>query len=279
MRDQVRYPPSRVMLASLMHDRIIPSLVGNRKFAGTKLTADVAAPEFIVSKADIGKVVVHLRRGDETRAIATVESLMFSGCSALQLYLEVLTLAARDLGEMWCADECSFGDVTLALASLHKIAGRYCNHLEQEVPQVTGMNSAFVAAVPGQTHIFGATMLEIFFRAAGWNTAISLDESEASIATHLAAEHYDIVCLSAAHDEDVDLCKRLIRKIRTVSLNRDIHILVGGRPFNERPSFTSAVGADETASNALAALETASRICGLKQLSNSNTRSGEQAGL
>ncbi len=56
-----------------------------------------------------------------------------------------------------------------------------------------------------------------------------------------------MLCLSVSRSNDIDEVSLTIDSIRKSSRNRDLFVLVHGRPFTERPELVAKVGADATA--------------------------------
>ncbi|MEO0328198.1 MAG: cobalamin-dependent protein [Pseudomonadota bacterium] len=254
------------VVADLLHRKIIPNLLLNTKKRKKFTPADfsVEVPD-MPSQVDISHFVALLLAGDEESAAQFIDKQLKLGTSGVEVYLGLLTDSARMLGNMWSSDECSFGDVTLGLTTLHKFARRYDAILENTIQKLQSPGSVYIVVVPGQTHVFGAIMLDVFFSIAGWSTRLSFDETEKEITNTLAGEEIDLVCLSAARDEDVDVCKSLIKSFKQAAVSSDLKVMVGGRPFIQRRELFRRTGADGTAVDALHALDLASEICNLSE--------------
>lgn len=261
MRKTVKKASTGSILADVIYDRVIPDLVrvlAEDKRESPYEMSNTAA--FSFQESDVASVVWFVREGKDRQAYELVDRFIRDGFSIRDIYLVLFTECARCLGEMWIRDECSFGDVTLGLAFLHSMIHHYRDDLAMELPKVEGEPTALIAAMPGDTHIFGAAVLEVFLSAAGWQCDIILDGHEASIIRKITDTPFDIACFSVSRREDVNRCKRMIRTARNRSGNPQLKILVGGKVFADITNATEAVGADGFANNALQALEVAAEM-------------------
>lgn len=255
---------SRDLLADLLHSEVIPKLLESDAGSVTTQT-DVTSVEDQIAllQSQVDMLVRKLRKGDDSAAQYLIESWLEQGLTGLQLYLNLLSNSARILGEMWCEDECSFGDVTLGVSSLHQLLHHYSGLLPSEVPTISRRARAFVVPMPGQTHIFGAAMLNVFFEAAGWECVSGYDYALDEIVSIGTGDHYDLICLSVSHVEEINTCKKLVGKLKRRARSQRLKILVGGKPFIDQPDLVEICGADGTAIDALQTLEIASEVCGL----------------
>ena len=250
---------SRQAIDEMLRDRIIPRLVeGSFEIGFSKVKAG-REPELNtgLDTQQIENLADNLVEGNEVEVGALFESMFEQGHTVSDLFLELLSPTAVELGARWKQDLCSFADVTMGMSVLHTVLRNNSKRLAMELASDVAGLSILVTPMPGQTHVFGASVVEEFFRAANWDVHSGLNCSEDELLTVLANEHFTLVGLSVAHNGLIESCKDFISKIRNVSLNQEIGIMVGGPVFVLDPLQVEAVGADVTASDARQALETA----------------------
>ena len=85
------------------------------------------------------------------------------------------------------------------------------------------------------------------FRRAGWHVWGGLPRSLDDILELVDAQWFDVIGLSMSRFPDPAMTARDIARIRRASVNKNIVVQIGGRPFSEKPALVAAVGADATA--------------------------------
>ncbi|MEA1830693.1 cobalamin B12-binding domain-containing protein [Methylobacterium durans] len=195
---------------------------------------------------------------------ARIESLIADGLSLESLLLDLLAPTARHLGALWEEDVCDFADLTVAMGRLqrimHDLSLRYA---EESFDPLRG-RSILLSPCPGETHIFGLSMLERFFRDAGWDVVgTALDAAENPLA-RASTEWFDVIGLSLHCEVHLPKLTEAVREIRRRSHNCDVRILVGGSIFVDNPGLASLVDADATAVDARAAVLVAESLLDLQ---------------
>ena len=201
-----------------------------------------------------------LLSGHGARARELVRAAIGDGASATEMILSVFVDASRLMGDQWLADDASFSEVSVGLVDLHMMLRDCESALEDEVPRNRNARTAMVVALSPDEHLFGAAILETFLRSAGWMIAPVADRTNAAVIEECEKVHVDLVGISVVEDRNLDECKALIGHLRERSRNRDVRVMVGGRPFLEEPGRVGYVGADGTADDALSALALAAAL-------------------
>jgi methanogenic corrinoid protein MtbC1 len=210
---------------------------------------------------DIENLAGDAVRHDAAQIIKQVEGYLSLGYAVESLLTDLLAPVARRLGEWWEEDRCDFIDVTMGLWRLQEVTRELVSHVPGAAAGPTMGRAAVFAVPPGETHIFGAVILEACFRRAGWVT-IRSEEADGDWARALVAEaSVDLVGLSASTDAGMAALPACIRSIRQCSRNRQVKIMVGGAPFLAEPDLAERVGADATAADARVAVSLADRMC------------------
>jgi len=259
MEKSDRIRSSRQAIDVMLRSRIIPQLVeGNSEIElTTAMSSNGSATEPALESHRIQNLADCLVEGDSGEADAMFEELFAKGHKASGLILDLLGPTAIELGDRWCEDRCSFAEVTMGMSVLHTVLRKNSHRLSVEVAPNLAGQSILIAPMPGQNHLFGASIVEEFFRASNWDVHSGANLGLREMLALVADEHFSVVGLSIAENDLVDDCKDLISQVRKVSLNQELRILVGGPAFIVDPGQVQAVGADATASNALQALEIA----------------------
>ncbi len=246
-------------LAQLISSRVIPQLL---RLHGDVLP-DAPSVELLVEalapdSADITGLANIILGSDLEAAVSYVTVLRERGLSMDSLFIELLEPTARHLGEMWDHDECDFVDVTLGVARLQKLLAAFNNsHTE---PALDSRRAVLMAMTPGDQHFFGVTMVERFLLASGWKVQTETSATMQEIANAAQGRWFAVAGLTAGSTEMMEPLAATIRLIRQTSANPRIGIMVGGPLFTANPGLALEVGADETASNAPAAVLVAQKL-------------------
>ena len=178
------------------------------------------------------------------------------GHSLPVVFLDLLAPTARRLGDMWVEDLCSFTDVTIGLSRLQQALRELGSAFENEVrPEIRGR--ILLAAAPGEQHSFGLSMLETFFRHAGWEVCGGTTYTPSELLRLARDEWLDAIGLSLSSDVFYDPARDLLTSLRTASRNPSTVVIVGGRYFTDNPEHATAIGADTMAYDAPDALRQA----------------------
>ncbi|MFN7175689.1 MAG: B12-binding domain-containing protein, partial [Thermaurantiacus sp.] len=210
---------------------------------------------------DIDRMAHDAIRHDAARLLEQVGGYLALGSTVESLLTDLLAPVARRLGEWWEEDVCDFVDVTMGLWRLQEVTRELVSHVPGAAAGPAIGRSAVFAVPPGETHVFGAVILEACFRRAGWVTIRGCD-TDGDWARALVAEaSVDLVGLSASTDAGLAALPACIAAIRRCSRNRHVKIMVGGAPFVAQPDLAERVGADATAADARVAVSLADRMC------------------
>lgn len=182
--------------------------------------------------------------------LAIVGGLLQQGVAMEAIYLDLLAPAARRLGDFWLNDQASFADVTIALGRLQQVVRELSLHGPVDEGAAANGRAALFAPAPGEQHTFGLVIIEEFFRRSGWRTWTELSGSPDELIGAVQAHRFDLLGLTCSSDERLDQIAPMIMSIRRASRNRNLHVMVGGLLFLERPELVAKVGADAMATDA-----------------------------
>lgn len=201
-----------------------------------------------------------------------VDGFIAKGASVETICLDLLAPAARKLGEMWESDECDFLDVTMGLWRLQEVMREVAARSPVDLAGMALPYSALFSPMPGDHHNFGTLMLDEVFARAGWRSEALVKPERRELLDRLARQPFDLIGLTLGRDCPSAALGNLIKAVRNVSANPHVIVLVGGRMINEHPEIAMEVGADGTASDALAGLELANSLVKVSAARDLNLR-------
>lgn len=188
------------------------------------------------------------------------ERLRARGVSLDAIYLDVFAPAARRLGDLWSNDECTFTDVTIALGRLQRVLRHFAAHFRPEAGDWDPWRRALFAPGPGEQHTFGLSMVVQFFLRAGWDAMLMPFRAEDELFKLVRQDSIALVGLSLSCEERAPALKSLIGRLRSVSRNFGLKIVVGGVAFANCPDLEREVGADGTATDGAQAVSLAQQL-------------------
>ncbi len=250
---------SREILIKTIEGEIIPRLMLTLADAREK---DTAADAGLLSPSEQERTQFLWSVMNESAASsrAFVTELIGRGVPREAIYLDLLTGAARRLGEMWERDEADFTDVTIGLCRLHQILREQGAINGFELSGSGDEPSILLATCGDDQHIFGVVMVSEFFRRAGWRVWSEPATALPELTAMIAREWFDAIGLSAACETPPDRIAGEIAALRKASKNPSLVVMVGGALFNQNPELVRQVGADATASDGKAAVEIGRRL-------------------
>jgi methanogenic corrinoid protein MtbC1 len=186
--------------------------------------------------------------------------LAATGYGADYLLLDLLTRAARSLGEMWEQDICDFTEVTMGVLRLHALVRLICAECDAGLQPGPQAPRALLVQAPGEKHGLGLAMVVHFFRRAGWHVHSEPVGTAADLASLAAADRFGLAGISVSCSDHMEQLAASITALRRASRNPAIRVLVGGPAFIRHPQLAGMVGADGTASDAQLAVQQAEKL-------------------
>jgi methanogenic corrinoid protein MtbC1 len=244
-------------LLTLVEAEIIPRLMLAHRDQSTP-----SAPA--ISRAEVVDFTHALLAQNIPAANEIVRDICQRGAPIQAIYLELLTPAARYLGELWEADTCNFSEVTLGLwriqTMLYDLSPAFQSDSSNTSVAAQTERRILIANLPGYQHTLGVSMLSEFFRRDGWVTLTIPSPQPREIQDSLSLDWFDVLALSASTDREIDDLGKLIKTARKTSRNPRLAIMVGGALFLRHPELVRIVGADGTAEDANSALALAANL-------------------
>lgn len=189
-----------------------------------------------------------------------VQALLDAGVGLQRIYLDLLAPVARRLGELWEDDRCTFIDVSIGLLRLQQVLHEIGRRNRPGAVTKPVRRRIYLAPAPGEQHTFGLTMVEEFFLHAGWETAIDHAADIDTILETVTHKKLEVIGFTISRDESFEPLLEVIEKIREVSLNRGVVIMVGGRYLFDHPECAARLGSAVVISDGVGAVETAETL-------------------
>ena len=245
-----------VQLTQFIRGQVIPRLA---QAHGLAVSMPSASPSVVISAPivpaapsakDVSDFADLAFQTDSATVVARIEALVATGVSMDRVYLDWVAPAARQLGCDWDTDRANFSEVTLGLwrlqQSLHALSPKF----HEAEKNSTSPRRALLVSAPKEQHTLGLFMLSEFFRRAGWDVWSDLPSDYSEVATKVSEEWYDLVGISVGSEVKLEALTVAVTKLRHVSRNPDVVVMVGGPIFVDHPEFAVAAGADFTAQDA-----------------------------
>jgi methanogenic corrinoid protein MtbC1 len=183
--------------------------------------------------------------------------LLATGLGTDSLLLDLLAPTARHLGTLWEEDLCDFVEVTRAMGRLQRIMREITSRFRSEPVAPAVNRKILLLPCPGDSHRFGLTLVEQFFREAGWSVTSTITQPETDTLRCIQEEWFDVVGLSLASETLLPTMTETVAALRRNSRNEALRVLVGGPAFAANPDSFRRVGADASAGDARTALSVA----------------------
>ncbi len=192
--------------------------------------------------------------------VQMVQALLAKGVLKEQIFLDLITPAARLLGQQWTDDEIDFVQVSQGLMQMHQVT-RDLGYVNSDIPQVAGdVRRILLACAPGTQHILGLAIVADFFRNAGWQVVVEISNHEQELISAVKAEWFDLIGLSVGLMEQLPTLPPLITKLKKLSRNPQSQIMLGGPALLSQDGNASLWGADGVSTDAAEAVKLANRL-------------------
>ena len=171
--------------------------------------------------------------------------------------------AARVIGENWCADECDFVKVTIAMSRMQRLFRRLTAEFPSAVrPDLS--RCALLGPAPGEQHSFGLSVVDDAFRRGGWEVDCCGYGEEAEMLRLAAANSYQVMGISVSVERLIPDLAEAISRLRSKSRNKSVVIMAGGSMVMENPQAALEAGFDMLVVDALSAVKVAESVIASK---------------
>ncbi|WP_333714685.1 cobalamin B12-binding domain-containing protein [Yoonia sp.] len=191
---------------------------------------------------------------------AAVRQAVMTGVRAEDIADLYVPTLARGYGHLWCEDELTFGEVTIAVSRLQSVL----RDLEAYWPRLRdhGQSNASVLLINPRDvfHTLGAFVLSGQLRRKGISVKMSIGGNAKSVREELSTEKFDAIFISASQSDSLESLKLIIDAVIAATTVAP-PIVIGGAllEVESANTVTARTGADFATGNA----EEALRHCGL----------------
>jgi methanogenic corrinoid protein MtbC1 len=247
----------KTSLLSVIESQIIPRLLDAHQGPALLGVAAPDAPVVPATSQDMQDFTTACLAADSQAVFNQVDILRGKGLSVQTIFLDVITPAARHLGDLWKEDQLDFTVVAQGLLRMHH-AMRHLGYETHAGPQIAGdVRRIMLASAPGSQHILGLAMVSEFFRGDGWQVVVEISTTENALLNAVAHEWFDVVGLSVGLVEQLPHIPELIASLKKASRNPHTFVVLGGPALLDSANHAMALGADGISVNAAEAVNLA----------------------
>jgi methanogenic corrinoid protein MtbC1 len=187
----------------------------------------------------------HLLAPEARGAWEEITAALEGGARAAQVYLDVLTPAMVEIGQLWETARIGVAQEHLATQITQTVLARLAPSLEDAALAFAGdrRRRAIVAGTPGELHGIGARMVADFLEASGWEVLLLGPDAPVGEIVALAAERApDVVALSTSLSFNLLAAGRVFARLR--ELGEPPLLVAGGRAYEGHGDRALLAGAD-----------------------------------
>ena len=231
----------RRSMRTVLESQIIPRLVQAHR-AGEERAANDSASRALHS--EIAAFAGFCARGERQNAAVLIERLQGEGLDQEGIFLELITPAARYLGQQWEEDQLGFADVTVGLMQMQEVIHSMGYEYHDGPQHATGVKRVMLASAPGSQHVLGLSIVSEMFRKAGWQVVLEVSPSRTQLCHAVQNEWFDLVGLSVALDSQLEALSALVDSLKSASRNPSTPVLLGGPVFSLSSHRAEVFGAE-----------------------------------
>jgi len=204
-----------------------------------------------------------LTRGERDAAFSIVDDALENGADIKELYLDVFSASLYEIGRLWAAGGMSVAEEHYFTESTQLLISRLHEQIASAARPKRGLRCA-IFAVYGENHVIGARMISDFFELDGWDVYylrgnLSIRHAISALLDQAA----NLLVLSVTLAGNLGAAEDLISAVRSEKSLRSMRIMVGGQALKSVPFLWKELGADGTATDAVAAVAEADRLSGV----------------
>ena len=236
-------------ILSIVEAQIIPRLLVSKQIGKPHLTL-VSSSKAMPSKKEIETFTDLCVSESSKDAQSFVDDFLDTGLSTEDIFLGLLTPAAKYLGSQWDDDRMDFSQVNLGLVRLHSIANEI-RRTSKSGQLVKGKaKRVLIASAPGSMHMLGTTIVADFFRKEDWQVVVAISSSANELIQTVSNEWFDVLGLSLSIDQQLTGLADLIDQFKSLSLNPRMVVMLGGPIFSTKKLDANDFGAHGICDNA-----------------------------
>jgi len=217
-------------LLSIIETNIIPRLLSSQS-NGLRDVNDLDGKREVLSESEVHEFALLCISEDHSAPLRFISRLLNEGLSKENIFLDLITPAARFLGAQWELNQLDFYLVTHGLVRLHSVTHEI-GYSYTDGPLIRGeVRRIMIASAPGSEHLLGPLIVSEFFRKEGWQVVLEISPTINELVQAVSNEWFDAVGLSVSIQEQLTDLKLLISKIKKLSRNPRIAVMLGGPIF------------------------------------------------
>ncbi len=231
------------ILIQMLDKDIIPRLLVSHQ-ANSPLEVLATPGQRKIYAPEIDLLVSLTINGTQETCIEFIKKLLNKQVSIETIYLDLIPMSARKLGELWEQDMCSFTDVTIGLWRLQHILYGLTKdfQLKNSLP-IENLNALLIPA-PHSQHTLGLFIVAEFFRKAGWRVWGEPNLSLEEINNLIFSQWFDVIGISVGFSEQLVSVNQLISSLRSRSMNPNVAFMVGGPLYASNPHLFDDIQAE-----------------------------------
>ena len=236
-------------ILSIVEAQIIPRLLVSKQIGKPHLTL-VSSSKAMPSKKEIETFTELCVSESSKDAQSFVDDFLDTGLSTEDIFLGLLTPAAKYLGSQWDDDRMDFSQVNLGLVRLHSIANEIRRTSKSGQLVKDKAKCVMIASAPGSMHMLGTTIVADFFRKEDWQVVVAISSSANELVKTVSNEWFDVLGLSLSIDQQLTGLADLIDQFKSLSLNPRMVVMLGGPIFSAKKLDANDFGANGICDNA-----------------------------
>ncbi len=213
----------------------------------------------VLQRKKIDEFIEMLFDEGSDRCQDVVDAALGDGGDPQKVVETLLEPAARIVGENWCADECDFLKVTIAVSRMQRLFRRIAAEAPPPPPPDLS-RCVLLTPAPGEQHTFGLLVVDDAFRRGGWGVDCCGCDEDHEMLRLVASNHYQIIGISVSVERRLPDMVALTRKLRSKSRNKAIVLIAGGSMVLQNPQGAIDAGFDLLAVDAVSAVSVAEAV-------------------
>jgi methanogenic corrinoid protein MtbC1 len=195
--------------------------------------------------------------GDRREALRLVlEEGLVAGHGVLELQVEVIQAAQREIGRLWQVNRISIAQEHMATAISHVVMARLFDEARAD-PRLG--RKVVVACVEGEYHEFPARIVADFLDLGGFDVRyLGANVPTDDLMRLLREERPDLLALSVTMSFNIAALRRVVARVRLE--HPHLPILVGGHALDWEPDIAREYGVETCGNDAARLVDSARRL-------------------
>jgi hypothetical protein len=189
----------------------------------------------VPSPGDVDRFLLEILAERAPDTYRTVEMLLAEGVELDDLCLGLLGPAASRLGQLWSDDRCDFTTVTVALGGCTASCGSWAQPSTHRCPPPPSRRARCLRSRRRNSTSSGWRWWRSSCAVTAGTSSAEWAARSPTPAPRVREDAVDIVGLSIGSDDRLDWLHETVHRVRAMSINRDVKVLVGGAGLRRPP--------------------------------------------